>query len=58
MENYSTFKVNGFSLSKALNKLNKINKTYTRIVKIKRHFGYFLFTYESLTLPEERLLSK
>lgn len=53
MENYSTFKVNGFSLSKALDKLNAVNKTYTRIVKIKRHFGYFLFTCESLTLPEK-----
>lgn len=53
MENYSTFKVNGFSLSKALDKLNEVNKTYTRIVKIKRHFGYFLFTCESLILPEK-----
>lgn len=57
MENYTTFKVSGFSLSKALDKLNKVNKTYTRIVRIKRHFGYFLFTCESLILPE-RLLSK
>ena len=55
MENYTTFKVNGFSLSKALDKLNEINKTYTRIVKIKRHFGYFLFTCESLILPEKDL---
>lgn len=53
MENYTTFKVSGFSLSKALDKLNEINKTYTRIVKIKRHFGYFLFTCESLILPEK-----
>ena len=53
MENYTTFKVNGFSLSKALDKLNEINKTYTRIVKIKRHFGYFLFTCESLILPKK-----
>ena len=34
MENYSTFKVNGFSLSKALDKLNAVNKTYTRIVRL------------------------
>lgn len=53
MENCTTFKVNGFSLSKALDKLNAVNKTYTRIVKIKRHFGYFLFTCESLILPEK-----
>lgn len=55
MKNYTTFKVSGFRLSKALNKLNEINKTYTRIVKIKRHFGYFLFTCESLILPEKDL---
>lgn len=53
MENYTTFKVNGFSLSKALDKLNEVNKIYTRIVKIKRHFGYFLFTCENLILPEK-----
>lgn len=55
MENYTTFKVNGFSLSKALESLNNINKTYTRIVKISRRFGYFIFTCETLSLPEKDL---
>jgi hypothetical protein len=53
MENHTTFKVSGFRLSKALDKLNEVNKTYTRIIKIKRHFGYFLFTCENIILPEK-----
>lgn len=53
MENCTTFKVSGFRLSKALETLNSVNKTYTRIVKISRRFGYFLFTCETLSLPEQ-----
>ena len=53
MENYTTFKVSGFRLFKALETLNNVNKTYTRIVKISRRFGYFLFTCETLSLPKQ-----
>lgn len=55
MENCATFKVRGFRLSKALETLNSVNKTYTRVVKISRRFGYFLFTCENLILPEQDL---